>query len=131
MIEATARATAYITGRLATGEDAVAVIDQVNGVRSGFTGGVRPDRVFVTDLATSCLITGRSTGGGPLWLFHQGTMRCLTLSTESAHVFTGHDYSTGHAFDALTSSDGSIEVLDYETGYWRRYQLQRSTVLTG
>lgn len=129
MIEATARAAAYVAGRLATGEDAVAIVDQLSGVRSDFIGDVRPDRVFITDVETSCLVTGRSTGGGPLWLFHQDTMRYLTLITESAHVFTGLDYSTGHAFDALTSTDGSVELLDYETGRWRRYRLQLSTVL--
>jgi hypothetical protein len=124
MIEATARATAYIAGRLVTREEAGAMVDRVSGARARFVGDVRADHVLVTDLGTSRLVTGRAAGHGRLWLFHQGTRRFLSLSRESAGVFSGLDYSTGHAFDVLADGHGAVELLDYQTGSWRRYQLE-------
>lgn len=129
MIEATARAAAYVAGRLVTAQDAGAMVDRVSGVRWRFAGDVQADRVALTDLETSCLITGRAVAHGPLWLFHQDTMRHLTLNTEPGGAFHGLDYSTGHAYDVLAGGDGAVEVLDYETGRWRRYQLQLTPAL--
>ncbi|WP_138760228.1 hypothetical protein [Modestobacter altitudinis] len=129
MIEATARAAAYVAGRLVTAQHAGAMVDRVSGVRWRFAGDVQADRVALTDLETSCLITGRAVAHGPLWLFHQDTMRHLTLTTQPGGTFTGLDYSTGHTFDVLAGGDGIVELLDHDTGRRRRYQLQLAPAL--
>ncbi|MPQ99074.1 hypothetical protein GB931_14310 [Modestobacter sp. I12A-02628] len=129
MIEAAVAAMAYVGGRLLTGRDSLSVVDRVSGVRSGFSGAVDADRVNVLDQQLGCLVTGRADDAGKLWLFHQETMRYLTLQPERPGCLAGHDHSTHHAFDVLVQDGGSVEVLDYQGGLWRRFQLEAPRVL--
>ena len=129
MIDAAARAVAYVAGRLTSGRDAPGLVDRVSGAGSSFTGDVDPARVSVYDRTLDCWVVGRSHDGGPLWLFHQETMRYLTLVAERPGLFTGTDWSTHHTFDVLVAVEGNIEVLDHQTGRWRRYRLEQPQAL--
>lgn len=123
MQDQTARAVAFIAGRLATGSRATSVLDVREDHRTAFTGEVSSDSVAVYDADARCRITGRVTPDESLWLFHEGTMRPLSLESEGPSRYLGFDHASNHAFDLSVDGSGVVRLLDWEDGVWREYQL--------
>lgn len=151
MLDTTARAIAFIAGKLVTGSASTSVLDRRDSRRASFTGEVTHTKVTVFDTEQGCSITGRvpeglrasepdhplstegrasradrpPTGRDQLWLFHHGSMRCLRLVPQDAdhrHWF-GFDYASNHHFELTVDDSGAVRLLDYQDGIWRTYEL--------
>ena len=131
MDDATARAVAYVAGRLVTDRPSGGVIDRLDGTYTGFTGDVGADRVAVFDQVSACWVLGRRQDAGPLWLFSQQTAQYLSLAVDGHHAFSGHDQATHHGFEVLAETSGCVEVIDHQDGRWRRYRLPEARLLVG
>lgn len=123
MQDSTARAVAYIAGRLTTGRPASSVLDHRSAHRAAFSGDVTAQRVFVHDTDEDVLVTGQAGTDATWWLLHQGTMRFLTLQLAHPGSWTGFDYASHRAFDLDADTGGTVRLRDRTDGVWRTYQL--------
>lgn len=131
MDDATARAVAFVVGRLVTGRSSRGLTDRMDGARNGFAGSVTAERVSIYDEVGRSWVMGESRENGPLCLFSQATGQYVTLAPAGRGGYTGHDHATRQGFDVLAETGGAIEVIDSDGGTWRRFQLQEPELLAG
>lgn len=123
MQDTTARAVAYVVGRLTTGSPASSVLDHRAAHRTPFTGDISARRVFVRDTEDDVVLSGQAGTDSTWWLLHQGTMRFLTLQQQAPGSWRGFDYASHRPFDLGVEESGQVRLLDSADGVWRTYQL--------